>query len=70
MTVTDLLDMYIESGTIVEIYFNNSHVNYHGSINDIKDTLQYIWYREFIITVKGECLCITINDDIREKHKE
>lgn len=70
MNVTDLLDTYISAGTIISIYFNNSHIYYHGCINDLNDTISFIFYKDFILECKDNVLTIIINDEIREKHKE
>ena len=70
MTVTDLLDSYISMGTIITIYFSNSHIYYHGNINDFGDTISFIFYKDFVLECKNDTLIIIIYDEVREKHKE
>lgn len=69
MTVTDLLDSYISCGTIITIYFNNSHNYYHGSIDNLENSISFIFYTDFILECKNDTLIIIINDEIRDKHK-
>ena len=68
MSVMDLLDSYINKGTIITIYFYNSHIYYHGNINDLCDTISFIFYKDFILECKNDTLIIIIFDEVREKH--
>jgi len=70
MTVRDLLEEYIVCGTIIEIYFQYSHVEYHGNISDLADTIPFIWYKNFILEVKNDVLIIVIIDMPLYTHKQ